>query len=249
MDPPMPVLTNEQKEAIVREWAQEQMHDSRFMYLPADMARLLICYVRDAAIKDHSMMPDERAKEILWENSDATWYDCSSCKDQVVVDRRTYFNGDRCGNGKCDAFVCDACSQKCRECDYATCLEHRRDIQTCETCDRDYCAGCKYYYECELCDRKLCQHCKHRGNADITTCQVGYGCWHVQGCDGCDFFRTRDKAFTPGTLFTCEYCSDTYCGTCYTGPKNLSCIVCKKKLCESCAIVHNGGKCEDCINT
>jgi hypothetical protein len=158
----VPTLTKEHEEAIVRKWAVEQMHDSRFMYLPADMARLLILYVRDASIKDHSATPYERAKEILWENSDATWYDCSSCKDQVVADRRAYFNGDRCGYGQCDAFVCDACSQKCRECDYATCLEHRRDMYTCETCDRDYCAGCKYYYECDLCDRKLCQQCKHR---------------------------------------------------------------------------------------
>lgn len=244
----MPTLTKEQEEAIVCKWAVEQMHDSRFMYLPADMARLLICYVRDAAIKDHSTTPDERAKDILWKNSDAYWEDCASCKDQVVSDRRTYHNGDRCGHGECDAFVCDACSQKCDRCDLATCPEHRRKMQTCETCDSKYCLGCKRGRTCSLCDRDLCQRCESANgdNADITTCLRGYGCWHVQGCDGCDVTNTSNKAFVPGVLFTCEYCSETYCGTCYTGPKDLSCIVCKKKLCESCAIVHNGSKCEDC---
>ena len=247
MDPP--VLTKEQEEAIVRKWAQEQMHDSRFMYLPADMSRLLILYVRDASIKDHSATPYERAKKILWKNSDASWEDCAFCKDQVVSYHRTYYNGDECCHDGCNVIVCDACSQKCDRCDLATCPEHRRDMYRCETCNSEYCTGCKRDYKCNLCDRDLCQRCMatSRGEFDITTCQYGYGCWHVQGCDGCDVTYTSNKASVPGVLITCEYCSGTYCGTCYTGPKDLSCFACKKKLCDSCAVVDVKTKCPECI--
>jgi len=187
----VPVLTKEQKEAIVQEWAQEQMQDSRFMYLPADLARLLICYVHDAAIAEHKSQRIEIAKAMMWKDEKSEIHTCQ-CGAVVVVCDGMYYGGTICDDVGCevyahDSYVCFACARHCQDCGTAECPKHYgndldlANIHTCSVCQWKQCDECYVddtsHYKCVKCHQKLCSRCaKPTDNFYEYVCGDGYGC-------------------------------------------------------------------------
>lgn len=170
-------------EAQVRLWAREQMKDSRFMYLPADLARLLICYVRDAAIAEHCAQPTEVAKSLIWEEEKPEIRNCK-CGAVIAVSGYDNYGGLLCSRYKCETYECNHCMVHCGSCSWAECTEHAATttvVHTCESCKGKNCHNCYVEQEdciCSRCGRRLCDRCveylPHEGNAMI--CDQVYGC-------------------------------------------------------------------------
>ena len=170
-------------EAQLRKWAGAMMKDSRFMQLPADLARLMIEYVSEAAIEDHKSDPYERAKEILWRGENAKYHICK-CGDVVVGDNHLY-NGTMCDSRHCEeGWVCTACVRECQVCRIAECIEHRGTINgfaPMHVCDVCKCVRCTDCYNdsrriiCIYCKRDLCGNCVSCVSWE-EKCKKGYGC-------------------------------------------------------------------------
>ena len=171
-------------EAQVRLWAIDQMRDSRFMYLPADLARLLICYVRDAAVAEHCARPVEVAKSLIWNDHNPEIQNCKCGAIITICDGLTY-GGNPCVRYKCNTYECNKCMLQCNICDWAECTEHiattTMEMHTCEGCKGKNCHNCYVDQEdciCSRCGRRLCSGCVDyiptEGNAMI--CNQVYGC-------------------------------------------------------------------------
>jgi hypothetical protein len=168
----------------VRKWADNQMKDSRFMYLPADLARLLICYVRDAAVAEHCTKPIEVAKTLIWEEEKPEIRNCK-CGAVIVVSGYDNYGGNSCSRYKCETYECNKCMKHCDSCSWAECTEHiattTMEMHICEVCKSKNCHNCYVEQEdciCSRCGRRLCSECVEyiptEGNAMI--CDQVYGC-------------------------------------------------------------------------
>jgi hypothetical protein len=168
----------------MRQWAREQMKDSRFMYLPADLLRLLICYVRDAAIAEHCAKPIEVAKALILNDGKPEIRNCK-CGAIFAIWGRIPYGGVGCARYDCETYECNCCMKHCDSCNWGRCAEHTIDcvtkIHTCEVCKHTQCDDCideDMDYICSRCERKLCGSCVEyipsEGNAMI--CDQVYGC-------------------------------------------------------------------------
>lgn len=143
-----PTLTAEQKEAVVREWAQENLKDSRFMYLPADMLRVLIHHVRDAMLHANALLLRERAKERL--------FVAKECDRTVQM--HTCARG--CGwvqYSYCDNVITEYRMTACEVCKENVCYDCGIDI--CTRCYNAKCGKCTNFDEWDVYDG-WCPECK-----------------------------------------------------------------------------------------
>lgn len=181
MDPP--IFTNEQEEAIVRRWAANMMKESRFKYLPADLARLMIEYVSDAAIAEYRAQPIEVAKELIWRSDMPDIHNCK-CGAILTTGFLGTYGGTTCDHDGCKAYVCTACVNICDECERAECVDHKgcnpdlASIHTCSVCQHRQCVVCyeDVCWECQSCKRILCPQCAYINDNNVVACRDSYGC-------------------------------------------------------------------------
>jgi hypothetical protein len=170
-------------EAQLSKWARMQLQDSRFMQLPADLARLLICYVRDATNAEHQACTHERAKELLWVAQGAVAHTCKLDGNAIVGSTHGHTGGTVCDFQGCAAWVCNKCMLKCHECEYIVCNDHfdtrMSDAHVCEVCKHVQCRDCyedRIIYHCAECKRELCWYCLSWSDGRVYKCTDGYGC-------------------------------------------------------------------------
>lgn len=178
-----PTLTETQKEAVVREWAREQLRDSRFMYLPADLLRVLIYYVdqeaRADAVAKHVGSTYERAKEKFCKLGQMDFALCPC--GELCVQGDYVDDISTCMHDNCYVRVCD---QKCLgnvccdSCCTPACSTHADLISHVCSCKKTYCNRCidldEIMYACHSCNKEICYRCRQYGAEDgiylCTTC-------------------------------------------------------------------------------
>lgn len=155
----------EPTEETIRQWAREQMKDSRFMHLCADELRLLICYVRDAVLEEHKAQPREQAKEIVYASAHADYIVCA-CGRVRTYTRAGIDDGiseyGYCGYKGCAIEVCcSGCekSKNCWVCEQLFCHEHMNECTSCVRCAATLCAECAEEQWCNCGSLRGCRLC------------------------------------------------------------------------------------------
>jgi hypothetical protein len=131
-------------DAQLRLWAKENIKDSRFMHLPADMLRVLIHYVGDMTMTAYMESEEYCQMEQLWKNIGAVHIKCTLCG-------KFAFNSDVLRYDK-TPHPC-----QCETCDIAVCS---RCIKICDVCSDNICLRCTgMSFKCNVCDVIKCNYC------------------------------------------------------------------------------------------
>lgn len=152
--------TSCQELAIVRKWAQEQLRDSRFMQLPADLLRVLIHHVKDTAaanaIAEHLATEREQAKENAFVSMGLEEGTCAVCN----------YVGYSDNDNECYSLL------SCPTCREVICLDCEKS-SNCVVCEQwiSHCAACAN--GCADCGEFMCTACIKDTYAHCGKCTVG----------------------------------------------------------------------------
>jgi hypothetical protein len=169
-------------DAQLRAWAREQLSDSRFMHLPADLLRVLIVHTSIASVDAYRNTMAERAKEKFCKLGQMDFALCPCgelCVQGDYVDDIT-----TCTHDECDVRVCvQKCPGNvcCDSCGGTACSTHADLISHVCSCKQTYCVRCidttdELISSCHSCNEEICYRCRQYGAEDgIYLCMT---CFH-----------------------------------------------------------------------
>jgi hypothetical protein len=146
---------------------------------------------------------------------------CEVCDRFFCMDQQCAEAGGTLPCSLCQTSLCVSCQERCDVCVKAVCKLCSQP--SCEICDLQFCADCRYVGRCTVCAKDICVRCKPR----ILVCAR----CKESVCEDCRRF------------VRCETCKNPFCSVCAFTNK---CDDCECKFCDDCETVEFCEACDRC---